>query len=200
MTNINGAGEINNIPHQFKTLDIYLKDKNLKNDVEKFICKFDIGLNGFEIKKEDIGNKLISISVKGIHATNSENKKLDFTYESRGTQSLFFSLANILSALKNNNVVVIDEIEMGFHPEALNKLIGYFIEENENSHAQMIFSSHSLGFMNRLDMHQIFLVDKDKSGESSILRLNRVKGIRSDENLLGKYMAGSYGGFPKITV
>lgn len=198
-TNINEKGEINNVLHQIHSLELYLKDSELKKKMENFIHNFDIGLNNFIIKKETKDQEF-TISVKGVHATKEENNTLDFSYESRGTRSLFFALANILSGLKNNNVIIIDEIESGFHPEALNKIIGYFIDENENERAQIIFSSHSLGFMNKLDMHQMYLVEKNDNSESLAYRLNRVKGIRSDDNFLSKYMTGAYGAFPKIRV
>ena len=200
-TNINELGQINNHGHQFKALNIYLADPEIKKEVEDFICNFDIGLSSFDIKKE-IKNNLPTISIQGVHRASNKKiiNKLDFIYESRGTQSLFFAMANILSAIKNNNVVIIDEIESGFHHEALNKLINFFINENKKKNAQLIFSSHSLGFMNKLDMHQIFLVDKNNNGESHVNRLNKIKGIRSDENFLSKYMSGSYGAFPKIRV
>ena len=103
-------------------------------------------------------------------------------------------------ALKNNNFVVIDEIEAGLHPEALNKLISYFIEKNSKTTAQLIFSSHSLGFMNKFDMHQLYLANKDENNKSLVYRLNQVENIRSDENFLNKYMSGAYGGFPKIRI
>ena len=198
-TNINEKGDINHIAHQFKTLELYLKDDNLKKEMENFICRFDIGLSNFVIKREH-KEKGIFISVQGIHSTKEKNNKLDFNYESRGTQALFFTMANILNAIKNNNVVIIDEIESGFHPEALNKLVGYFIDENEKGKAQIIFSSHSLGFINKLDMHQIYLVEKDNESRSFVYRLNQVEGIRADENFLAKYMTGAYGAFPKIRV
>lgn len=198
-TNINERGENNHLKHQFKALELYLTNDHLKKEMEDFIRHFDIGLNNFIIKKED-KDKNVFISVQGVHTAKEENNKLDFSYESRGTQSLFFALANILSALKHNNIVIIDEIESGFHPEALNKLIGYFIDEDKDKKAQLIFSSHSLGFMNKLDMHQIYLVEKDTESESRIYRLNQVEGVRTDENFLAKYMAGAYGAFPKIRI
>ena len=198
-TNINEKGEINNIAHKFKAIDLYLKDAELKKEMEDFICNFDLGLDAFEIKKEIEDNK-IGLNVKGIHNTKENNNKLDFNYESRGTQSLFFALAGILSALRDNNIIIIDELESGFHPEALNKLISYFINRNEKGSAQIIFSSHSLGFINKLDMHQIYLTEKDKEGKSSTYRLNEVENIRSDENFLSKYMTGVYGAFPKIRI
>jgi len=194
-TNINELGEISNHTHQIKTLELYLTDNELKEDMEAFIKSFDLGLEGFEIKKEKN-----TISVTGIHTTKEDNNKLAFIYESRGTQSLFFTLANIFTAIKNNTIVVIDEIEYGLHPEALNKLVSYIIDENKDNRAQIIFSSHSLTFMNKLDMHQIFLTEKDINGGSSVFRLNEVEGVRSDENFLNKYMSGAYGGFPNIRV
>jgi len=198
-TNINEKGQINIPLHQLKTINFYQKNAVLKKQMEDFVRRFDIGLKSFEIKKITKGEEVF-LSVHGLHTSKEENNKLDFSYESRGTQSLFFTLANILRALKNNDIVIIDEIEHGFHPEALNKLISYFIDENKNKNAQLIFSSHSFGFMNKLDMHQIYLVEKDKNGVSSAYRLNQVEGIRSDENFLSKYMTGAYGAFPKINV
>ncbi len=198
-TNINEVGKLNTLAQQIKTLNMHDKDKALKKEMEEFVSYFDIGLTGFEIEKKNI-DKGIFIEVRGIHSSKLKNNKLDFIYESRGTQSLFFMMANLLSALKNNSVVIIDEMETGLHPEALNKIIGYFIDENKDKTAQLIFSSHSLGFMNKLDMHQIYLTEKNELSESSLIRLNKVEGIRPDENLLAKYMSGVYGGFPEIRV
>ena len=198
-TNINERGQINNPIHQVKTIDFYEKNNVIKKEIEDFIRHFDVGLETFEIKKETKDNE-VKMSISGIHTSKEKNNKLDFSYESRGTQSLFFTIANILKALKNNSVVIIDEMEFGFHPEALSKLIGYFINENKDGKAQIIFSSHSLGFMNRLDMHQIFLTEKDVNGASIAYRLNKVEGIRTDENFFSKYMTGAYGAFPKIEV
>ncbi len=200
-TNINEKGQKNNVMHQVNSLVTYLEDIKLKKEMEDFIRHFDIGLDGFEIKKETNKDKKVEISVQGIHKTKEKNNKLDFSYESQGTQSLFFTLANILKSIKEGDgVIIIDEIETGFHPEALNKIISYFIDENKDKKSQIIFSSHSLGFMNKLDMHQIYLVKKDDDSESLVYRLNQVEGVRSDENFLAKYMSGSYGAFPKIKV
>lgn len=196
-TNINEAGQLNNPQNQIANLELYLQDEEIKKEMEEFICQFDLGLKGFNIKKETIGGTQ-RISVSGIHQSKESNNELAFNYESRGTQSLFFTLAEILYALKNNSIVIIDEIELGFHPEALIKLISYFIEQNRNGKAQLLFSSNSLVFMNEFDMHQIYLVEKNDKGASVVYRLNTVKGIRPDENFQSKYMSGSYGAFPKI--
>jgi hypothetical protein len=201
-TNINERGErtstlIGRRGHS--PLAHQLGDSTLKQMAEDFIRNFDVGLNGFELK-EEIKGRHHDFEICGIHSTKEKNNTLDFTYESQGTRSLFYVLLSILVALKRGGVVIIDEIESGFHPEALNKIVSYFIDENKDGKAQLIFSSHSLGFMNKLDMHQIYLVEKDKESRSYVYRLNQVEGVRPDENFIAKYMSGSYGAFPKITV
>ena len=199
-SNVNERGELNRDAFKQKAIKMYQLDDELKQLAEKFVCDFDLGLSGFEFGEKidsDKDKDKLGVKVYGLHEGKT---KLDFNYESRGTRQLIFSLAGMLYALKHGGVVVVDEIEAGLHPEAVNKLISYFTDENRNGQAQLIFSSHSLGFMNKLDMHQINLVEKDKNNESISYRLNQIEGVRSDDNFLSKYMAGSYGAFPKIRV
>lgn len=193
--NINEAGELNTDIYSYKSIRAYLKDPSLKKEMEEFIQNFDLGLEGIEINEgED------ELTIYGKHRNNENLKRIAFEYESRGTRSLFFMLAHLFKALKNNGIVVIDELETGLHPEAVNKIIDYFIDENEKGRAQLIFSSHSLGFLRKFDMQQIFLTNKNQSGRSTIYRLDSVEGVRTDENFLAKYLSGAYGSFPNIEI
>jgi AAA15 family ATPase/GTPase len=195
-TNINERGEINNILHQFEAIRLYEEDKDIKDQMLEVIKN----LSSFEIEKESHIDKSSSYTVQGVHDSSYENNKIDFIYESRGTQHLFFILAKLLKAIKEDGIAIIDEMEIGFHPEALNKILTYFIDENADHRGQLIFSSQSLTVLNKLDMHQIYLVEKDNAGESSVVRLNKKEGVRSDENYLTKYLSGSYGAYPKIKI
>lgn len=196
-TNINERGHINNIDNQVRSLKLFLQDPKIAEEINNFISKFDLGLKGFNIREtEDLNEKRILAS--GIHEISENNIDLAFEYESRGTQLLFFNLVKILYAAKNDTYVVIDELEYGLHPEAFNKLISYFIDEKLENNTQLFFSSHSLGFMKILDLHQIFLTEKNNNCESRVYRLNEVDGVRSDSNYLSKYMSGAYGAFPRI--
>lgn len=199
-TNINEFGIINDVHRQVTILDNYVKDTELKKDMELLIKNFDIGLISFDIIKQELEDKHFRIKVNGLHKTKEKEKSLDFIYESRGTQILFFTLGSILKGLKYNSVIVLDEAETGLHPEALIKILQFFLDENRDSSAQLIFSSHSYGFFNKLDMHQIYLTEKNENGESTCLRLSEIEGIRTDENFLSKYMAGKYGSFPNIKI
>lgn len=137
-TNINERGEINNAAHRVLTLKQYDNTPNLKQNVNNFIANFNIGIKGFKIdKKTENGRELFFIN--GIHTTKHEDKYLDISCESSGTQALFFTAPNLLTAIKNDNVIIIDELESGLHPEAVDKLICYFIEENKNKKSQLIF-------------------------------------------------------------
>jgi len=198
-TNIDEKGETYNLYHQFVTIDDYSSDEDLKKITDNFLHDFDIGLERFEVEKTTRGNKR-RVDIKGIHITDSGEKALPFDYESNGTRSLFYAIMRIEKALKNNSIAVLDELEFGMHPEALSKILSYFISENKEGRAQLIFSSHSFDFLNRFDMHQIYLVQKNQKCESSVVRLNEVEGIRSDDNFFAKYMTGAYGAFPKIRI
>jgi AAA15 family ATPase/GTPase len=198
--NINEHGQQSQM-YSVRSIKAYLSDKNLKSQMEDFVRKFDIGLEGFEISEiKENSATFPPFEVFGIHKSGGVPKKIPLTYESRGTQALLFMLAHIFGALKNNGIVVIDELETGLHPEAVKKIVDYFIDENEKGMAQLIFSSHALDFMKKFDMQQIFLVEKDSLGSSCVYRLDDVDGIRTDENFLAKYMSGAYGSFPDIKV
>lgn len=199
-TNINELGYIFNPVQQILTLEKYLADDEIKSKMEELIVNFDIGLSGFKIKKKKLEDENYRIIVRGIHNTKEDNKLLDFAYESRGTQALFFIIGSLLSAIKNETIIILDELETGLHPEAVSKLISYFLDENEKGKAQLLVTSHAFTFINTLDMHQIFLTEKDENCVTTCKRLNGVDGIRTDENFLKKYMAGKYGGFPKIMI
>ena len=45
---------------------------------------------------------------------------------------------------------------------------------------------------------QVVLVEKDDNCESDAWRLDSVKGVRADDNLYAKYMAGAYGAIPQV--
>ncbi len=195
-SNINEKGQINIYPYQVDAISLYEKNPEIKEQMLDIVKNFDIGLSSFEITKEAYQDKTVKYTVKGIHKTDSKENSLDFIYESRGTQHLFFILAKILKSLQSNGLAIIDEMEIGLHPEALNKLLTFFLDENEEKKAQLIFTSQSLGILNRLDMQQVFLVEKDSKGSSSLKRLK----TRPDENFLNKYLSGSYGAYPKIKI
>ncbi|HCL16455.1 MAG TPA: abortive infection protein, partial [Pseudomonas sp.] len=51
--------------------------------------------------------------------------------------------------------------------------------------------------LNHLQKHQLYLCEKrDQCSEA--WRLDEVQGLRADDNLYAKYMAGALGGIPEL--
>lgn len=175
----------------------------LRKEVENLICRFDVGLSGIKIEKEQIINKegdpKESFILFGLHG--KQEYKLRFDYESSGTKTLLIVLADILFALENKgSIAVLDEFDLGLHPHMVSELINLFVDKSTNTNnTQLIFSSHSVEMMNRLDKYQILLTEKESDGATHAFRLDSLgERVRSDDNYSAKYNAGAYGGVPNI--
>jgi AAA15 family ATPase/GTPase len=130
---------------------------------------------------------------------NDKEHPLMFWHESSGTQGAFILLSRILPVLQNGGLVLIDELEADLHPHMLAPILDLFFSPKTNPHnAQIIFTCHSIEVLSLLHKAQVVLVEKDEHCESDAWRLDTVKGVRSDDNLYAKYMAGAYGAIPKL--
>lgn len=203
-TNVVEAGWIRdslvpNAPWQlFEALDFYSENEVFKKETEKLLSYFDLGLSGFEIEKEET-EKGIRLPTHAVHDIDGEKYFLNLSYESSGTKQLFVLLKNILVALKKGSVAVIDEFDVNLHPEMVMALFDLFMHPETNPHnAQLFFSTHSHIILNKLDKYQIVIVEKNENGVSEAWRLDEVSGVRADENYYTKYIAGAYGGVPKL--
>ena len=104
----------------------------------------------------------------------------------------------ILPVLESGGMAIIDEIDNDLHPHLLPHLIDLFKFEHTNPHqAQLIFSCHTPEVLNILKKHQIYLVQKENQ-ESEAWRLDEVVGVRADDNLYAKYMAGAFDAVPNV--
>ncbi|MGI9339226.1 MAG: AAA family ATPase, partial [Psychrobacter sp.] len=63
--------------------------------------------------------------------------------------------------------------------------------------AQLIFSCHTPEVFNLLNKHQIYLVEKYEQS-SEAWRLDEMEGVRNDDNLYAKYMAGAFDAIPNL--
>ena len=181
-------------------LDFYSEAGNqtIKEEAEKLLSRFDLGLESFEIEKEKKENSF-SMNVKVAHSFNGRTEYLPMQYESSGTKQLFILLKTILLVLANGGVAVLDEFDVNLHPEIVLSLYELFIHPETNpNNAQLFFSTHSHLVLNKLDKYQIILTEKNNKGESESWRLDDVSGVRADDNYYAKYIAGAYGAVPKL--
>ena len=133
------------------------------------------------------------------HSVGGQDFKLTLYQESKGTQKLLPLLTKILSHSEYWGILIYDEIEFSLHPLLLQSLLELFYEEETNPHgAQLICTCHSTDCMNFLHKRQVFLTEKNEEQESSLVRLSDMAGVRNDDNIMQKYLSGTYGGVPKL--
>ncbi len=186
-------------PQWFEALIFYSKNKELKEEAEKLLSRFDLGLNGITFKEQKDKDGLTIKDVQAKHLFNGKEHSLSVIYESSGTKQLFVLLKSILAALAGGGIAVIDEFDVNLHPEMVIALFDLFIHPETNpNNAQLLLSTHSHLLLSKLDKYQIVLVEKNESGMSEGWRLDEVSGVRSDDNYFTKYIAGAYGAVPKI--
>ena len=189
----------------FDTAEYFYENKEYKTKAEMFLKYFDLGLSGIKIEERELGVDKEGKSEKiiipfGVHLGKDKNTyDLSFHYESSGTQNLFILLRQILPILAKGGIAVLDEFEIDLHPHMVPALLELFTSPKNNPlNAQLLFSCHSIELMKRLDKYQILLVEKDEYGYSQVIRMDEIKGVRSDDNIYAKYDAGAYGAVPNI--
>jgi hypothetical protein len=193
----------------FDSAKYFNKNPDYMNYTQRILSKFDLGLSAIETidisKASDHEGAEKSDESKvylpfGIHIGKDKSEhKLPFFRESHGTQHLYVFLCRIQPILEQGGIAIIDELEDDLHPHIIRSLIDLFISRKSNpKNAQLLFSSHSIEIMKYLDKYQVLLVEKDEYGCSKILRLDEIKGVRSDDNIYAKYDSGAYGAIPNI--
>lgn len=181
----------------------FQKAPALLKRVSDAMSQFDLGLSSIEIRKlvgrDDNGQEAPIFVPFGQHKTqDGRTFELPFFEESSGTQSAFALLEPILSALHKGGIAVIDELDNDLHPHLVPQLLEWFEYEHTNPHqAQLIFTCHTPEVLNLLQKHQVYLVEK-RDQNSEAWRLDDMLGLRADDNLYAKYMAGALGATPEL--
>ena len=201
-TNVVAMGRIGSISQSIPEMtELFAKDDGLKQTAEKLLCQFDTGIDEINIKSVitvNEGKQQEILLPFGVHKVGDESFELMIYEESNGTQSAYSLLGLILPVLKNGGVAIIDELDNDLHPLLLPAIFDLFRSSHHNPHnAQLIFSCHTPEVFNLLNKHQIYLVEKYEQA-SEAWRLDEMEGIRNDDNLYAKYMAGAFDAIPNL--
>ncbi len=119
--------------------------------------------------------------------------------ESKGTQKMFSLAPHVLDMLHSGKIWLSDEIETSLHPLMVEALLKKIFSEENTKGAQLICTTHSAELLNAdiLRRDQIYLVEKDDKGRSSLIPLSDYSP-RKGESLGSGYLAGRYGAIPFI--
>lgn len=119
------------------------------------------------------------------------------TEESEGTRKLFFIMLTILDVVKNDKVLLIDEIEDSLHPKIIEYILQIF---NAGNKAQLIFTTHNtyLLDLNKLRKDQIWFVNKKNDGGSELYSLYDYSDFRDTMDVEKAYLQGRFDSIPIV--
>ncbi|MDR1275845.1 MAG: ATP-binding protein [Candidatus Accumulibacter sp.] len=203
-SNVDNFGHCNmSVEQILRASEFYMRNTEMRDKMVHYLNRWDLGLHDVvfeEIPLLEKGETVKKYIPHGVHRGGDEAQhRLMFMYESNGTQALFFLLSKILRVLRYGGLALIDELELSLHPHMLEPILDlFFLPEENPKNAQIIFTCHSVDVLSFLHKPQIVLVEKDDRGESEAWRLDSVTGVRSDDNLAAKYLAGAYGAVPRL--
>lgn len=212
-TGILSVTEINEDPQKvFETIPVQIRNelqgkiefisslyKNNSNGMALGKCSVLIrnrsDILGFEI---DSNLKIKAFSVQFLHQNVDTDIHFKIAEESDGTARLF-ELIEILLSDKEKTYVV-DELDRCLHPCLTYQFVRNFFEYTEHKKVQLIITTHESRLMdfNLLRRDEIWFIDKDKGGNSSIYSLEEYN-TRFDQKIDKAYLEGRYGGVPVFT-
>jgi AAA15 family ATPase/GTPase len=130
---------------------------------------------------------------------NGQKKEFLLQEESTGVQRLFQLMPALYKTGKNDETIVIDELESSIHPILLINILNYF-NHGDNLLRQLIFTTHESVMLNLdyLRQDEIWFVEKDENGASHLYSLAEFKP-RFDKDIKSSYLQGRFGAIPLLT-
>ncbi len=135
--------------------------------------------------------------IKTFHKS-SPSIAFDFdTEESDGTKVLFYIMLTILDIIKNDKILLIDEIENSLHSKIVEYVVGMF---HASSGAQLIYTTHNTNLLdlNKLRKDQIYFVNKKQDASSDLYSLFDYKDFRETMDVEKAYLQGRFDAIPYI--
>lgn len=119
------------------------------------------------------------------------------TEESEGTKILLRIMLTVMDVVRNNKVMILDEVETSLHTRLVEYLINLF--HNSRS-AQLVFTTHNTHLldMSRFRKDQIFFVNKRDDGSSDLYSLFDYKDFREKMDLEKAYLQGRFDAVPYV--
>ena len=123
--------------------------------------------------------------------------------EAFGIQALFNLAGPALDALERVVTLVVDEVNLGLHPHAVESLISMFCDQETNAkNAHIIFTTHDpmIVLTTYVERDQVWLMEKSGDDWAALLRPRpSFKNRNGLGNFVNDYIQGRYGGVPNDT-
>lgn len=171
-----------------------LKDKQ---DNEKKVMAMLHNIKQDYLVRLDDNGELNFSEVKFTHRNGEHTVELDKQDESDGTQRLFDLIPMIGYIIKEDRVVIVDEIDRSLHPLLVKKIFEFFLKNAEGRKSQLICSTHDVLLLDSslLEKNEVWFIRKRKSC-SSIYSLDKFNLPDPNINLVENYLLGRMGSIP----
>ena len=202
----------------------FINDQN-KADIVQLIKKLDLGISEIQVEQEDFTTDLLpdempdelkKLIVKaGGQATSIgiPHRKFDAdgnhksieefdleSHESEGTKKVFALAGPLITALKEGEILIIDEFDARLHPLISLAIVRLFNSKEANpNNAQLIFMTHDTNLLSNkiFRRDQIWFTEKNRYSATDLYSLAEYK-IRNDASFESDYIKGRYGAIPYI--
>lgn len=126
------------------------------------------------------------------------SKEFDFfAEESAGTIKLFLTMLTVLDIIKNNKVLLLDEIETHFHPYIVDFILKLF---HKSEAAQLIYTTHNTNLLNlkKLRKDQINFCNKKEDASTEVYSLYDYSDFRETMDVEKAYLQGRFNAIPYV--
>lgn len=180
---------------------LHIADSDIVNVSSKHELKpyttavFDPLNNNTILSMDDIQKTQLIITT---YHKNNPAVPFDFnTEESDGTQRLFFMMLTILDIVKNNKILLVDEIERSLHTRLVEYIISLF---NRSESAQLIYTTHNTYLLDnsKVRKDQVYFTNKRVDGSTDLYSLYDYKDFRDTMDLEKAYLQGRFDAIPYI--
>lgn len=172
------------------------------NDNKKILLKAmqiaDSDIVDIDYKQD--GTTFVSDDILKIVSYHQSAPDIPFDFnkeESDGTRKLFYAMLNILDIVKNDKILLVDEIETSLHTNIVEFIIEMF---NMSTKSQLIFTTHNTNLLNlkKTRKDQIYFVNKSQTGDSELYSLFDFKDFRENMDAEKGYLQGRFDAIPFI--
>jgi len=205
------------------TVKCFMDDKA---DIVQLIKKLDLGISDIQVEQEDFTTDLlpdempdelkklivkagggkatsIGISHRKFDADGNYKSIEEFdleSHESEGTKKVFALAEPLVTALKEGEILIIDEFDARLHPLISLAIVKLFNSKEANpNNAQLIFMTHDTNLLSNkiFRRDQIWFTEKNRYSATDLYSLAEYK-IRNDASFESDYIKGRYGAIPYI--
>lgn len=180
------------IDNDSEVASLYANNNEMLQKLNKDVRRLDLGISNVSIRQE-YNNSIMYFEHLGL------DHEIIINYESNGTRKFVQIFPVLYHALSVGGIAIIDELDTSFHPTIHPEIMRWFEDPNRNPYgAQLWMSCHSVSLLDELNKEEVLICEKARDGATDIYSLKDVKGIGRDKSKMKNYLAGVYGGVPRI--